>query len=380
MKYLVPLIFLFTTVLYANEFALSSTCKSCHSTIYKEFQQSMHQNSTIYKDPIHKAAWLKSPSFKNKRYNCGRCHTPADMNLINKLDQNLTVMPDKDNPSQNDAVSCAYCHRIKSIKKDIPQNYTIPNKKRHLYYGNLKDPLANSFHETNTTKNFKDGNLCIGCHSHFKNSHGVNTCSTNINNELDKLNCVSCHMPKVDGAPSSLKQREQHAYHGFPGLHNDSKMLQNYLSIELLQDFDRFFISIDSGTPHALSLHPMRTMQLKVSVIKSKKIIECVAQNFKRIIGVDTNSTLPWNATKTIQNTAIKSNEKRLTTYVYTLKKGDKVKVVIGYYLLNKKNQKLLEIKEDSKLNKFIVLKTKIFDINETKVKQEEVKKKKKSK
>ena len=52
----------------------------------------------------------------------------------------------------------------------------------------------------------KIDNVYIGCHSHKKNKYNINVCSTNIDNELDSANCVSCHMPKVKGSVSNMHE------------------------------------------------------------------------------------------------------------------------------------------------------------------------------
>lgn len=354
---------LFSTTLFAK-FASNESCTVCHPLIAKEYQKAMHSKATIFKDPVHKAAWEKSPAFEKNFYDCGRCHTPADTDMMEYLDKNLSVIPDIKNRAQNDAVSCSYCHRIKDIKKAEVQNYNITNTKEHLYYGNLKNPKENLFHKSASNKGFKNGNMCVGCHSHFKNKQGINVCSTNQENELDSANCVSCHMPKADGPPSTTMNRKKHAYHGFAGIHNDMVMMNKYVEIEILKGVDRFFIAINSRIPHALTLHPMRDMQLKVSVVRDGKRKTFKVQNFTRSLGNDENVTLPWKATKIIKNTSIKANEKRVSTYMYALEKGDVVTARVGYYLMNEGIRKTLGLKKDKKLQKFKLLKHKIFTID----------------
>jgi len=346
------------------KFATNQSCKSCHPDIFNEYQKAMHSHATIFKDPIHKAAWEISPAYKKRQYTCGRCHTPADTTLIGALDHNLTMVPDINSTSGgNDAVSCAYCHRIQVIKHGEKENQNIINQKEKSFFGNLKDPMENQFHKNAKNRNFKNGNVCIGCHSHYRNDYGVNVCSTNSNHELDSANCVSCHMPKVDGSPSVLKKRKTHAYHGFAGIHNDIGMLSKYVSIEMLRGIDRFFIAINNKSPHALTLHPMRVMQMKVFVVRDHNVTKFPPKNFVRIIGSDGNLTSPWNAKEIIKNTSIKGNEKRVSTYMYALQTGDIINVEVGYYLLSKSIAKSLNLQDDKELNKFILLKQQVFDI-----------------
>ena len=354
---------IFIPFLLFAKFEPNISCKPCHSQIYLEFQRARHSFSSIFKDPIHKAAWESSPFFKEKKYVCAKCHTPTDEKLLASLDFNQTIMPDINSTAQSDGVACSYCHRIKNIENNETQNSNIISTQEHLYYGNLKDVLNNSFHKTAQNKRFKNGNVCIGCHSHYKNKYGVNICSTNQHNELNSANCVSCHMPKVPGSPSDLKKRNVHSFHGFAGIHNDIGMLSRYISIEILRGIDRFFISINNLSPHALTLHPMRVMELKVSVVRDKNVTNFPPKKFFKIIGVNNKPTTPWEAKKVIKNTSIKGNEKRVSTFMYSLKSGDIVNVKVGYYLLRKDIAKSYNLENNKKLNNFILLKQKVFII-----------------
>jgi hypothetical protein len=189
MKNMKKYIILFLPIVLIAKFASNDSCKKCHPIIYTEYQRAMHSKSTIFKDKVHNAMWKISPSFKKHQYSCGVCHTPADTTMMGALEYNLTMIPDKNSTTGGlDAVSCSYCHRIQDIKHGEIQNYNITNKEEKKYFGNLKDPLKNSFHQVGENKNFKNGNICIGCHSHYKNNHGVNFCSTNDHNELDSAN------------------------------------------------------------------------------------------------------------------------------------------------------------------------------------------------
>jgi len=355
---------LFVPLVIFAKFASNENCKACHPTIYYEYQKAMHSKATVFKDPMHMAAWKISPDFKLRKYECGRCHTPADTTLQGALEHNLTMVPDINSTSGgNDAVACAYCHRIKAIKHGEKQNINITNKEEKLFFGNLKDPKKTVFHKSGRNKNFKNGNVCIGCHSHYKNDHGVNVCSTNDHNELDSANCVSCHMPKVSGSPSNQYERKEHAYHGFAGIHNDIGMLSKYVDIEILRGIDRFFISINNRSPHALTLHPMRVMQLKVSVVRDKNVTKFKDKDFVRVLGADNNITTPWDAKEIIKNTSIKGNEKRVSTYMFALQPGDIVNVELGYYLLNPMISKFLKLDHDKELNRFILMKQQVFNI-----------------
>jgi len=354
--------------LFANDgvhkFASSDNCKECHTQIYNEFTGSMHANATPSKDIIHKVIWDKHPA-KNKanRYMCGKCHTPAANNLDKMLTKGQKAMPDMNNKTHQEAISCAYCHRIQTIKKGQKSNTNIINKQEKAYYGNLKEHVVSPFHDilTDDNRHMQSGNTCVGCHSHKMNKYSLNVCSTNIANELDGANCVSCHMPQVKGTVSSLNERKTHAFHGFAGSHYNSEMLQKYVDISILRNIDNFIVNVDNRSSHALLLHPLRLAILKISVKRGKEVIKLKKEIFVRVIGKDGKPAMPWVANKTLKDTMLKANEKRAVKRKFALQKGDEVTVVLGWFLVNPKVVKKLGLQNEEVATKFTVFKKQTF-------------------
>ena len=207
----------------------------------------------------------------------------------------------------------------------------------------------------------QNGNVCIGCHSHKMNKHGLNVCSTNIDNELDGANCVSCHMQKVDGSVSDMHETKQHAFHGFAGSHFHSNMLTQYVDISLLRQIDNFIVNIDNRTSHALLLHPLRQAVLKVSVEREGKTIKLPEVTFARVIGHKGKPAMPWAASTTLKDTMIQANEKRAVPYDFKIKKGDKVNIVLGWFLVNPKALKALNLENDKASTEFHEFKKQSF-------------------
>lgn len=355
-------------LLFANdkthEFASSEDCKACHTQIYDEFKGSMHANSTPHKDPIHKAVWDTSPQKNNQeRYACGKCHTPAANNLDAMKTKGQKAMPDPENATHEEGISCAYCHRIKSIEHGKMSNTNVMTTEPKSYYGTLKDHIDSPYHAivTEGNEHMRNGNVCIGCHSHKMNAHGLNVCSTNIDNQLDGANCVSCHMPKVSGTVSELNERKEHTFHGFAGAHAHSDMLEKYVTLSLLRQIKDFIVNIDNQTSHALLLHPMRTAVLKVSVTRDGKTIKLKDEVFLRVIGKDGKPSLPHMANMTLKDTMIQANEKRSITYDFALQKGDVVSVTLGWFLVNPKALENLKLKDIKVATEFHIFKTQEF-------------------
>jgi len=359
---------LFLTSLIANDkqqhYASSEDCKSCHTQIYNEFSGSMHKHSTPQKDPIHKAVWSKHPqNVKAQRYGCGKCHTPTADNLNDMKTKGKKALPMMDNPTHQAGISCAYCHRIKDIAIHKKSNVNIMTTVEKSYFGTRKNHIKSPYHNivTDGNEHMKNGNVCIGCHSHKRNKSGLNVCSTNIDNELDGSNCVSCHMPKVKGSVSTLNKTKKHTFHGFAGSHSHSKMLAKYVDISLNKEAKSFNININNKTTHALLLHPLRTAVLKVSVIRGKYIQKLKNQVFVRVIGKNGKPAMPWVATTTIRNTMIQGREHRKVHYDYQLQQGDKVEVILGWYLVNPKAIHKLGLADEKVATQFIEFKKELF-------------------
>jgi len=369
MKSLLLIFILFgTSPLFSNDqthtYAKNSECMACHPKIYDEYMQSQHQKSTIYKDPIHAAVWAKHPkNLKKEQYGCGKCHTPAADNLDDMLIKGRKALPDRENISQNEGISCAYCHRIKSIDLHDKTNTNIIDTKEKHYYGTLRSKMGSPFHEISSSNNehMQNGNVCVGCHSHKKNKSGLNVCSTNIENEMEGTNCVSCHMPQVKGSVSSLNETKTHAFHGYPGTHSHSYMLTKYIGMTMNKGKNSFDIDIENKTSHALLLHPLRLAVLNVSVTRGKKTKQFKTQTFVRVIGKNGKLAMPWIANIELKNTMIQHHEKRKTSYEYALKAGDKVKAVLGYYLINPKVLSKLKLQEDKESKRLHILKESSF-------------------
>lgn len=360
-----PLVFLLSafiaTSLFANDavhkFASSEDCKACHTKIYAEFSASMHANSTPQKDPVHAAVWNKHPkNLKFQQYSCGKCHTPTANNLGDMLTKGKSALPLVDNETHQAGISCAYCHRIQSIKlNDTPSNTNIISTQEKKYYGTIKDNLASPYHAIMTTGNehMANGNVCVGCHSHKKNKHRLNVCSTNIDNELDGANCVSCHMPKVDGSVSILNNTENHSYHGFPGSHFDSDMLTKHVDISMIRQINNFIVNIDNRTSHSLLLHPLRVAVLKVSVTREGETTRLEDEIFVRVIGHDGKPSMPWKASTTLEDSMIQANEKRVVKYDFKILNGDKVDIVLGWFLVNPKSLQALKLENEKVATEF---------------------------
>ncbi len=367
---------LYTIFFMANSiFALeNSTCKKCHPTIYREYQNSIHANSSIYNDPIHKAVWDRHPLKKSQNYKCKSCHTPSDHLLM----QNKTKLH-KNNIQTTEPISCQMCHKIKSIQKGKKADKNILTKKEKYFFSKDLDrkgekvifheeksffglqtkTVGSAYHDIDySNENFYNGKVCLGCHDHKANKENFLVCDIGYKKGDSKKNCITCHMPKIKGSFVELKDSKTHAFHGISIHKLDPNFLSKYIKLSLSKKEDGFTVTIKNEATHTLFMQPLRLSQLRVTIKHDGKKIYQKTTIFKRVIGKDGNPSPPWLATQTLYNNLIKAGEKRVIDFKQKLHKGDEVELRFGYYLVNPNMAKKLSLNE-KKATEFQTLKQK---------------------
>lgn len=364
---LVVAIFMATFANGAMHFEKNQKCSECHPKIFEEYQTSQHGNATVFKDKIHGAVYDKHP-MKNKmqKYRCAKCHTPTADNMKELLTPKNGVIPDPHNETQNEAVACAYCHRITDIKpgKAMHENVVSPDMRK--YFAKEASEVKSTFHDVEVKPEiFKNGKLCMGCHTHKANKAGFDVCATEDDGTDENNNCISCHMPKVDGAPSINSKDEQHTFHGFPGLHGDLSMLAKYVTLGFAQGKSHFTVSVDHQATHASTLHPLRMAKLVVVVERNGEKIKMDPKKLFKVIGSDAGpapkATPPWLATAIIKDTRIPANSKKDYKYDFALQSGDKVTAKFGYLLVKPKALEKFGLTEHEEAKNFRVIAKKSF-------------------
>ena len=371
------LLFISAISLFANV-SESKVCQKCHPLIYKEYYNSSHRKASIYNVVIHKAVWEKQNSEQNATYTCAKCHTPSDLKVLK------TGILKKDDTQINNPISCVYCHTIKSIKSGEHSNLNIlSGKKREFYtaevskrnekeasykiktswFGLIKESQNSPYHKIiYTNKNFYNGKMCMGCHSHLENEHGLNTVMLDAYiDKKDKNNCISCHMPQVAGSKVTLHKSKTHAYHGIAGIYNMNAQMGKYIDFKLSKNPKGFAITVINKSNHAFFGQDFRVGELRVSIVRGSKNIILKPFIFTRILSKNDKEVMPWVADATLKDTLLYG--KKTIQYDEILKKGDELIVSIGVRLLSQNGAKALNLQDDKKLSKFRVLKTeKIYE------------------
>lgn len=366
MKILFSLSLLCTFVFASSNFAKNEECSTCHPTIYEEFEKSQHNKSTVFKDPIHGAVYNAHPSKQNGSYLCGNCHTPTADNLAELVSSQNGITPDVNNETQNEAISCAFCHRISDVKEGTLMDRSVISPEEQVYFTRKDNPEDVPFHGLKTNKKvFEDGKLCLGCHAHKGNKNDFQVCITDINPKASKKNCIDCHMHKVKGAPSIMSESTEHTYHGFPGLHGDLSNLSQYIDLNITVQEDKkiFDVTVKHDSPHSSLLNPLRFSQLMVSIKRGEEIINMEPQQLFKMIGAKGKMAPPWLATEIIRDTRIPPNSKKTYTYAQKLQSGDVITAQFGYFLVPPHMLQNLGLDDNEEAKKFRVISTKKITI-----------------
>ncbi|WP_457597665.1 multiheme c-type cytochrome [Hydrogenimonas sp.] len=358
--------------LLAGQFVSSKVCSKCHPAIYKEYMGSMHRDSSVVNDPIHAAVWAKHPLKAKAKYNCAVCHAPSDTPLITALKEGKSALPQPNEVEKNEPIGCATCHRIRSIRHHARQNRNIYVDKPKYYYAAKGGKTVNEtvkFHETSgwfglsratkgspfhtidyTNELFSSGYVCLGCHDHKRNKHDFAICDMGRKEKgIDtKRNCITCHMPQVKGSLSTITQTETHAFHGFAGVHVRPDLLARYVKLDAVREDDKLKVSLENEADHTLFSHPLRLGQLRVTIERGDREIALEPVDFFTKLGHDGRTAMPWVATQILAQNRIEAHQKRDFLFDFTPKKGDRIVVTLGYYIVNPKAARKLGIDDEA--------------------------------
>ncbi len=353
-----------TTPFKAVKFEKNESCKECHPIIYDEYTESMHYKATVFRDPIHNAVWEAHPNYKNKsQYKCAQCHIPGADNIEDFMNEGKQAMPDENNFTQNEAVSCAVCHKIASIEKHRQANRNIYSNKKEEYYG-IREQLSIAHLTNSNNKMYSNGKMCMGCHSHRENIKKYVVCVTEDTSKINSYEtCITCHMPQVKGPSSTNSSQQKHFFHGFPGAHNNINMLAKHVTFSVKKiASNEFELRIINKSSHDLFPHPLRKSVIKISIIrKGKAVYQFDEIEMERIMKDENGIAGCTLATKETLSSIVKRESISVITEHYDLKNGDELEVEYGYYLVKGEMLKTLNLENNDKVKAYRMFKKECF-------------------
>ncbi len=353
-----------TTPFKAIHFETNESCKECHPTIYDEFTNSMHFKATVFRDKIHKAVWEQHPNFKNKtQYKCAQCHLPGADNIEAFMEEGGQALPDPNNASQNEAISCAACHKIKSIEKHRQANRNIYSEEKDAFYG-IGEQLSIAHLTNNKNKMYRTGELCLGCHSHRENIKDYVVCITaSETKEKSYKTCISCHMPQVDGPGSTNSTQRKHFFHGFAGANNNQEMLAKQVEFRVKKVANsKVELSIKNKAPHDLFLHPLRASFIKTAIVRDGKTIHTFGDlQMERVLKDKKGIAGCTNASRETKNTLIKGDQTTTLILKHSFRENDQLSVEFGYQLVKDDFIKSLGLENDKAATSYKIFKKEII-------------------
>ncbi len=327
--------FLFILPFLLNAFDLGA-CRSCHPAIVQEFESSAHALSSAKKDPFFAAMLRRSPEKKS----CRNCHAPEAKSAEGER-----------------GMTCLSCHRIERIEKHAQANRNLYRQKAdkllysaekgredkvvtyHIersWLGFSRKKVGSPYHDIDYRNPiYYSGEVCMGCHSHKVNGHGLDLCRMGDKGvDLDGKNCIGCHMPRVPGSATTIRQSDTHAWHGAAGLHHGAAMLSAYLTLLVQPKEKGFDVVVKNDTPHPLLTHPARILELHTTIVRGAKAQKLPVQKMRRVLARNGKPTAPWLADSLLENTIPAAGQSKRFHFDVALRPGDRVETVLEARLL----------------------------------------------
>ena len=253
------------TEISINDFKPAKDCKTCHEDHYNEWSGSMHAYSM--RDPIFFSGWNKEQLKRQdtgERF-CIQCHNPAafvsGVNLAGF--ETAEELAASDYPEIiKEGIGCGICHSMTDLSQTIHTNNSIAasavfkmNPGDGVFYGSIKNPQSNEYHESRYNPIFSRSEACLPCHDMTVRGVEAEITFSEWNRIPglamgNLLSCQECHMPlttrpAATGGPDRLVHS-----HKFIGVDLDLSIAaednpQYEDVLELLQNS----VMLEFGTP-----------------------------------------------------------------------------------------------------------------------------------
>ena len=253
------------TEISINDFKPAKDCKACHEEHYNDWSGSMHAYSM--RDPIFFSGWNKEQLKRQdtgERF-CIQCHNPAafvsGVNLAGI--STAEELAASDHPEViKEGIGCTSCHNITKLSQTVHTNNSIAasavfkmNPGDGIFYGSIKNPQPNEFHESRYNPIFSRSEACLPCHDMTVRGVEAEITFSEWNRIPglamgNLLSCQECHMPLTNRpAATGGAERLVHS-HKFIGVDLDLSISAEENSqydevIELLKNA----VALEFGTP-----------------------------------------------------------------------------------------------------------------------------------
>ncbi|MCP4112207.1 MAG: cytochrome c554 family protein [Desulfobacteraceae bacterium] len=200
-----------------SQFISPDTCGSCHSEIFDQWENSMHNLSQ--KDPVYSnlaGFLLKGLTDKDEiaeAESCVKCHVPVG--YITGYPEKLSDDKKKIPELATHGIQCDYCHSATSAEKLYNNDLKIAPGNGEDDPGIKRGPFKDSnsdFHESEFSEFHTSSKICGTCHNVRHVVFGTNLETTyeewkngpyNSRDPQKMVTCQGCHMYQRPGIPAT---------------------------------------------------------------------------------------------------------------------------------------------------------------------------------
>lgn len=261
-------------IVSSERFAKPEQCKSCHSSIYKMWNGSMHSNS--WKDPLFQTAAKLASKDTNGLTDkfCLGCHTPVGV----ISGEAPPVDGSKLSEVATTGVSCDFCHTISDIKGvgNLPAIST-PGDVKWGPFDDSKSP----FHEAAFSERHTSTQFCGLCHNMSHPVNGLPIAGTYTEwlmspYQAAGTTCQDCHMTPPDpptaftANPGKVaaggKERKHRWTHQFVGGNAMvPELLDSKMHADLARNRLKAAAEVEITSPAAMAAPGLLEFKVKVS-------------------------------------------------------------------------------------------------------------------
>ncbi len=181
-----------------EDFHSASECKDCHPNHFDEWSGSRHAHAMT--DPIFfhfNRTSMEVDGQENPTF-CLQCHSPIGV-VTGEISG--VVDPATVPELALEAVNCDVCHVMIDPGLDNDGTFGYQLDPGATQYGNIGDPVRNTFHLSEYRSFFEESAQCRNCHNFISPNGPFEVTWTEWVGSFSamRLECQDCHMPKYQG-------------------------------------------------------------------------------------------------------------------------------------------------------------------------------------
>lgn len=357
-----------------EKFKDSGKCKSCHSHIVKQWEESWHAKSHYDNDEYFRKTIdylgrkTSGKSVNSFKVECAACHNPritvtstnAEYDAIAalKLDKGSAVDKALSSNTISEGINCVVCHNIDQIHDGLPDTARGIHRVSWMRSGVMSGPYDDAkspYHKTEQ-RPFMDANpnqLCFVCHANDTSEEGHRFIDMQSEYKSGSKQCVDCHMsPRKQGIASTLPiangkpQKRVIREHGFHGAHTGS-MWKGSLKVDVRKTLKGLEVTLTNPQPHALpSGFGSREILIEAKyTLGGKEVKTEILSLTTKYLSKRGKPTIPHLAQKTVESVSIPANGSK--TFVLPMRAAaDGAVVYVSYRLVNDEVREMLDLKD----------------------------------